>query len=129
MHKKYPHLFQPLKVGNVVLKNRIMTPPMSPQNHPSDHFIGPYTIGFYELRAKGGFANITVGDVIVDTVHGKAHSFQVHGDDPNVAPSFARTARAIRAAHRGRADPFAANPSAGWRHTGDHRSQQLVRRE
>lgn len=96
MHQKYPHLFQPLKVGNVVLKNRIMTPPMSPQNHPSDHFIGPNNTAFYELRAKGGFANITVGDVIVDTVHGKAHSFQVHGDDPGVAPSFARTARAIK---------------------------------
>ena len=96
MHEKYPHLFQPLKVGNVVLKNRIMTPPMSPQNHPSDHFIGPNNTAFYELRAKGGCAHNTVGDVIVDTVHGKAHSFQVHGDDPGIAPSFARTARAIK---------------------------------
>lgn len=96
MHTKYPHLFQPLKVGNVVLKSRIMTPPMSPQNHPSDHFIGPNNTAFYELRAKGGSANITVGDVIVDSSRGKAHSFQVHGDDPGVAPSFARTARSIK---------------------------------
>lgn len=96
MHEKYPHLFQPLKVGNVVLKNRIMTSPIGPQNHPSDHFIGMNQTAAYELRAKGGFANITVSDVIVDTVYGKAHSFQVHGDDPGIAPSFARTARAIK---------------------------------
>ncbi len=96
MNCKYPHLFQPLKVGNVVLKNRIMTPPMSPQNHSSENFLSPNNTAFYELRAKGGAANITIGDVIVDTKRGQAHSFQVHGDDPNVAPSFARTARAIK---------------------------------
>ncbi len=96
MHEKYPHLFQPLKVGNVVLKNRIMTPPMSLQNTAANHFYGPKAAAFYELRARGGYANITVGDLIVETTHGKAHSFQAHGDDPAITPWLARIARAIK---------------------------------
>lgn len=28
LKNKYPHVFQPLKVGNVTLKNRIITNPM-----------------------------------------------------------------------------------------------------
>jgi 2,4-dienoyl-CoA reductase-like NADH-dependent reductase (Old Yellow Enzyme family) len=48
MHKKYPNLLSPLKVGNVVLKNRLIASPsrppfiQGPEPYPSDALISHY---------------------------------------------------------------------------------------
>lgn len=61
MHRKYPHIFSPIKIGNVTFKNRIWSAPAGAhllygrEEYPNDH-----AIAYYANKAKGGSANITV---------------------------------------------------------------------
>ena len=56
-------LLQPLKVGNLTLKNRIMFPPLTTGYEERDGSIGERSLAFYERLAKGGTSYIVIGDV------------------------------------------------------------------
>lgn len=63
---KYPNLFRPLQVGCLTLRNRILSAPnmmcaLDPDGSPND-----YMVGYYEEKAKGGAALVTVGDTPVE---------------------------------------------------------------
>ena len=62
MSKSSP-LLQPLKVGNLTLKNRIMFPPLTTGYEERDGSIGERSLKFYERLAKGGASYIVIGDV------------------------------------------------------------------
>ncbi len=96
MQRKFPNLFSPLKVGGVTLKNRIISAPMTYPLLASDGCLTPEAIAFYELRAKGGAAVVTVSEVIVDSRTGKYYTIQVVLDAPNAKDSLAQAARAIK---------------------------------
>ena len=56
-------LLQPLKVGNLTLKNRIMFPPLTTGYEERDGSIGDRSFHFYERLAKGGASYVVIGDV------------------------------------------------------------------
>lgn len=56
-------LLQPLKVGNLTLKNRIMFPPLTTGYEERDGSIGERSFHFYERLAKGGVSYVVLGDV------------------------------------------------------------------
>lgn len=56
-------ILEPLQVGNMTLKNRIMFPPLTTGYEERDGSIGERSLGFYERLAKGGTAYIVIGDV------------------------------------------------------------------
>lgn len=56
-------ILEPIKIGNMTLKNRIMFPPLTTGYEERDGSIGTRSLGFYERLAKGGVAYIVVGDV------------------------------------------------------------------
>lgn len=56
-------LNEPIKVGNLTLKNRVMFPPLTTGYEERDGSIGPRSLAFYERLAKGGTAYIVIGDV------------------------------------------------------------------
>ena len=56
-------LLEPVKVGTMTLKNRIMFPPLTTGYEERDGSIGPRSLAFYERLAKGGTAYIVIGDV------------------------------------------------------------------
>ena len=56
-------LLQPLKVGQLTLKNRIMFPPLTTGYEERDGSIGTRSLAFYERLAKGGTSYIVIGDV------------------------------------------------------------------
>ena len=63
---KYPKLFTPLKVGTLLFRNRLLSGPnmmcaLNPDGSPTD-----YMVGYYEEKAKGGVAQVTVGDTPVE---------------------------------------------------------------
>ena len=63
---KYPNLFRPMQVGTLIFRNRILSGPnmmcaMNPDGTPTD-----YMVGYYEEKAKGGAAQVTVGDTPVE---------------------------------------------------------------
>ena len=92
---KYPHLFEPIQLGNVLFRNRLFA---SPQDYPgltAENFLTPEATAFYELKAQGGFASVCIGDCVVDSKYGHAHKFMLRGDDIRGRVSLARTAQAI----------------------------------
>ena len=56
-------LLQPVQVGNLTLKNRIMFPPLTTGYEERDGSIGPRSLAFYERLAKGGAGFVVIGDV------------------------------------------------------------------
>ncbi len=56
-------LLQPIKVGNLTLKNRIMFPPLTTGYEERDGSIGARSLAFYERLAKGGVSYVVIGDV------------------------------------------------------------------
>ena len=62
MSKNSP-LLQPIQVGPLTFKNRIMFPPLTTGYEERDGSIGARSLAFYERLAKGGAAFVVIGDV------------------------------------------------------------------
>ncbi len=95
MKLQYPHLFTPLQIGNLYIKNRIFAAPtgmmsLTPEGHLTDD-----NMAYYGRKAAGGAAVVTLGESIVDAATGRSHDRQVAMDDPHVLPSLSRTVDAI----------------------------------
>lgn len=56
-------LLQPIQVGNLTLKNRVMFPPLTTGYEERDGSIGERSLAFYERLAKGGVGFVVIGDV------------------------------------------------------------------
>lgn len=56
-------LLQPIQVGPLTLKNRVMFPPLTTGYEERDGSIGPRSLAFYERLAKGGAGYVVIGDV------------------------------------------------------------------
>ena len=91
----YPHLFQPLRVGNIRLKNRIIAAPTSPSMITTEGHFTPEMIAYLEEKAKGGAAVVTYGEAIVHSPTGKSHNKQLQLDSFGVKQMLAEATRAI----------------------------------
>ena len=67
---KYPHLFSPIKVGNVVFRNRIFASPTGWVDIKDDCTLPDEAIDYYAEKAKGGAASVCVGECQVDHPRG-----------------------------------------------------------
>ncbi len=56
-------LEQPLIIGNITLKNRVVFPPLTTGYEERDGSIGEKSFNFYKRLAEGGVAYIVLGDV------------------------------------------------------------------
>lgn len=65
---KYEHLFEPIKVGNTVVKNRIFMPPIS-TNLANKGYVTEELIQHYAARAKGGVGLIVSEVVTVEPTY------------------------------------------------------------
>lgn len=95
MNKYYTNLFQPIKIGKLIFRNRIFSAPnmmsnITPAGCPTD-----YMIGYYEAKAKGGCAQVTVGDTPVDEEYAPAIPRHLILAKPNL-PWLSELAKAIR---------------------------------
>ncbi|NLV50798.1 MAG: FAD-dependent oxidoreductase [Clostridiales bacterium] len=93
---KYPHLFEPLAVRGALFRNRIFASPQGFYNVSADALPNAEMAAFYERKAMGGFAGVTVGDCIVQTRTGTHYPFLIKMDDPNVLPGISVMASAIK---------------------------------
>ncbi len=96
MQRNFPNLCSPLTVGNVTFRNRMCSAPMSGAEITADCCIGRSSRAFYELRAKGGAANVTVSEVMVHPATDGSHAYHLNTTVPGSIPSFTLTADAIR---------------------------------
>ena len=91
----YERLTRPLKVGGITLKNRMLSAPTSLAELGPDEHYSQDNFQYYKLKAAGGCALVTVGDVIVDNKTGRSHPQQVGLDDPGCIPYLSKMADAI----------------------------------
>jgi 2,4-dienoyl-CoA reductase-like NADH-dependent reductase (Old Yellow Enzyme family)/thioredoxin reductase len=94
-YENYIFLFEPIKIGDTLFRNRIFS---APTGHPDVTLDGSFTedaITYYERKAQGGAAAVTLGEAIVDSVYGKRTPFQVCLDDRLVMHNLARLADTV----------------------------------
>ena len=95
MVQKYPNLCKPITLGKVTFRNRMFGAPMGGTDITVDGCIGPRSLKFYELRAYGGAASVTVSECMVHHTDG-SHAFRLDLSVPESLPSFTYTADAIK---------------------------------
>lgn len=96
MRRKFPLLSSPIQIGSITLKNRMISAPMAFPDIPLDGHLTKEAAAFFELRAKGGAAAVTVSEAIVHSATGKSHNNHILLDVPGVLAGLADTARAIQ---------------------------------
>ena len=81
MERKYPHLCQPITLGNVTFRNRMFASPIGATDIDKDCVPGERTRAFYELRAKGGAAAVTMSELVVHPATDGSPSQQMQSRD------------------------------------------------
>lgn len=91
MENQYLPLFKPLKLGNLVLKNRIM---MAPMGENYNGMLQDRSINYYAERAKGGAGMIMTGACFSNSI---SHSGLVNLTDRETMFNIAYLAEAVHA--------------------------------
>ena len=96
MERKYPHLCSPITLGRTTFRNRMFSAPMGGTDITNDGCIGPKSKAFYELRAKGGAAAVTISELMVHPETDGSHAYHLDESILNSLASATYAADAIR---------------------------------
>lgn len=96
MNTKYPNLFSPIKIGNMVLKNRIVHVPTDVSSSHADGSVSERDIHHHAEIAKGGVAMLIVGATSPDSKTGRPTVTGLVADSDNYIPGLARLAKCIQ---------------------------------
>ena len=92
---RYQNLFEPIRLGRTLFRNRIFASPTGHQALTLEGFVTPDVIAYYERKAVGGAAAVTVGEGVVDSKRGKGGKWHVTLDDPRASHSLHRLTDAV----------------------------------
>lgn len=96
MNSYLPALFQPFELGSLILKNRIVMPPMVTNYASEGGFVTDRLIHYYQRRAEGGAGLIIVEASCVDTPEGRGYRQQLSIDDDKFMPGLASLVGAVQ---------------------------------
>ena len=96
MERKYPHLCAPITLCRTTFRNRMFSAPRGGTDITNDGCIGPKSTAFYELRAKGGAAAVTVSELMVHPSTDGSHAYHLDESILNSLACATYTADAIR---------------------------------
>jgi len=88
-------LFEPARIGQMDLRNRIVMPPMGTNLASTDGYVTQQLKDYYEERARGGVGLIIVEVTCVDTPVGKTNAYQMAVDDDRFIPGLGELAETI----------------------------------
>ncbi|WP_206812709.1 NAD(P)/FAD-dependent oxidoreductase [Paradesulfitobacterium ferrireducens] len=89
-------IFQPIQVGSMTVRNRIVMPPMSTRLSNTDGSVTPRLLDYYETRAKGGVGAIIVEYSYIDEEASKAAVCQLGVYSDNLLPGLSELAEVIK---------------------------------
>lgn len=92
---KYSHVFSPLKIGNVTVKNRIISPPMLSCLATPDGKVTPGVIAFARAMAKTGAGVVVVGDSTIDHDRSVEHVAALNLGDDTITPGLTHVVEEI----------------------------------
>jgi 2,4-dienoyl-CoA reductase-like NADH-dependent reductase (Old Yellow Enzyme family)/thioredoxin reductase len=86
--KEYKHVFQPIKIGQITIKNRIEFPPVGPHLATSEGYVSRELIEWGRQFARGGAGIVTIGDSATIAPAGPPHQgYAIHiGTDKSINP-------------------------------------------
>lgn len=96
MERIYPNLCKPLRIGGITLRNRMASAPLGATDILADGTPGPRTLGFYEARARGGAAIVTVSELVVHPETDGSQMLHLSLSTPGQLGQFAYVADAIK---------------------------------
>lgn len=96
MKREHPELCKPLTVGSLTFRNRMLSAPMGATDITAEGTPGLRTQGFYEARAKGGAASVTVSELVVHPETDGSQMLHLSLATPNQLGAFAYVADAIK---------------------------------
>ena len=86
MQSKYTHIFEPLTIKHMTLKNRIVMTPMGTNYGEQNGEMSFLHIDYYEQRAKGGTGLLIVENASVDSPEGSNGTTQLRIDHDSYIP-------------------------------------------
>lgn len=92
---KYPHLCSPITIAGQTFSNRMFSAPMGGTDITNDGCIGSKSTAFYELRAWGGAAAVTVSECMVHPQTDGSHAYHLDESILNSLAAATYTADAI----------------------------------
>jgi len=95
MERKFKHLFSPIRIGHLTVKNRIEFAPGCHMLATGDGMVTRELIAYYQSIAEGGAGIVTVGESAIDFVHAAGHQFQLNLGDPRVFAGLCQLSEAI----------------------------------
>ena len=87
MDVKHKNLFEPIKIGHMIVKNRIETAPMAPRLANDDGTVSNELLAWTRELAKGGAGIVTVGISQVTPLDGRSSASCVNMGSDHVIPS------------------------------------------
>ena len=96
MKRNYPNLCKPIQIGRMTFRNRMCSAPLGATDILADGTPGPRTLGFYEARAKGGAAAVTVSELVVHPETDGSQMLKLSLSTPGQLGAFAYVADAIK---------------------------------
>lgn len=76
---KYDALFEPIKLKNVELKNRIAMAPMNVCFTAPNHVVSDQQMAYYAARAMGG-AGLIILEAVIGTIHETVKTYEAHNN-------------------------------------------------
>jgi 2,4-dienoyl-CoA reductase-like NADH-dependent reductase (Old Yellow Enzyme family)/thioredoxin reductase len=90
----YQKLFEPGKIGKMVVKNRIVMPPITINAGSTKGFVSQRTLDYYEARARGG-AGLIIVEGTSEELRGRGFFTQLALMDDRYIPGFRRLAEVV----------------------------------
>jgi 2,4-dienoyl-CoA reductase-like NADH-dependent reductase (Old Yellow Enzyme family)/NADPH-dependent 2,4-dienoyl-CoA reductase/sulfur reductase-like enzyme len=114
---QYPHLFEPIRLGSTLFRNRIFAAPTGYRNMTYDSVFPPEAAYYYGRKAMGGAASVSTGELIVDTELGRGSPNHVCLDNPQALMPLGKIADKIAR--------YGAVPTAELQHAGMYSNRAL----
>ena len=92
---EYKRLFEPIRLGDTLFRNRIFASATGYQDFTGEGFLPLEAVAYYERKAIGGAAAVTVGECVVDSKRGKGADYHATLDNPLAEHSYQRLANAV----------------------------------
>ena len=92
---KFKHLLEPIEIGRLKLRNRIVMPAMGTNFATEDGYVTEKMKAHYEERAKGGVGLIIIEVTCIDSPIGKVLPKQLCCDDDKFIPGLSDLAEAV----------------------------------
>lgn len=96
MNPKYPNLSKPIRIGNLDIKHRIFSAPTGLMSYAADGHLTVDNRAYFEIKARGGCAVVSLGECIVHGESGSSHNVQPAMDDITLLPTLTNLVRDIQ---------------------------------